>query len=50
MMWPGLMLQNLTTHEPDEDQLEVAIRPLEGVLAIEDPREANRDQAIEIVA
>ena len=26
LMWPGLMLQNLTTREPDDDQLEVAIR------------------------
>ena len=50
LMWPGLMLQNLTTREPDEDQLEVAIRALETVLAVEDPYEAKRDQAIEIVA
>ena len=50
VMWPGLMLQNLTTREPDEDQLEVAIRALQGVLAVEDPYEAKRDQAIEIVA
>src|SRR6266545_3687790 len=50
VMWPGLMLQNLTTREPDEDQLEVAIRALQAVLAVEDPYEAKRDQAIEIVA
>ena len=25
VMWPGLMLQNLTTREPDEEQLAVAI-------------------------
>jgi uncharacterized protein YqhQ len=50
VMWPGLMLQNLTTREPDADQLEVAIRALQGVLAVEDPYEAKRDQAIEIVA
>ncbi|HEY3192769.1 MAG TPA: DUF1385 domain-containing protein, partial [Solirubrobacterales bacterium] len=50
VMWPGLMLQNLTTREPDEDQLEVAIRALEAVLAVEDPYEAKRDQPIEIVA
>ena len=37
MMWPGLMLQNLTTREPDLDQLEVAIAALEAVLAVEDP-------------
>src|SRR4051812_32237835 len=50
VMWPGLMLQNLTTREPDEDELEVAIRALQAVLAVEDPYEAKRDQAIEIVA
>jgi uncharacterized protein YqhQ len=50
VMWPGLMLQNLTTREPDEEQLEVAIRSLEAVLAVEDPYEAKKDQQIEIVA
>ncbi len=50
IMWPGLMLQNLTTREPDLDQLEVAIRALQAVLAVEDPYEAKRGQAIEIVA
>ena len=50
LMWPGLMLQNLTTREPDEEQLEVAIRSLEAVLAVEDPYEAKKDQEIEIVA
>ena len=28
VMWPGLMLQNLTTREPDRSQLEVAIAAL----------------------
>jgi len=50
LMWPGLMLQNLTTREPDEDQLEVAILALESVLAVEDPEQAKREQEIEIVA
>jgi len=50
VMWPGLMLQNLTTREPDGKQLEVAIRALKEVLAVEDPYEAKREQAIEIVA
>ena len=40
VMWPGLMLQNLTTREPDEEQLAVAIAALEKVLAEEDPSEA----------
>jgi uncharacterized protein YqhQ len=50
VMWPGLMLQNLTTREPDHDQLEVAIRALEAVLAVEKPGEAPREAEIEIVA
>jgi uncharacterized protein YqhQ len=49
VMWPGLMLQNLTTREPDEEQLAVAIAALEKVLAEETPGEAS-DAAIEIVA
>jgi uncharacterized protein YqhQ len=50
LMWPGLMLQNLTTREPDLDQLAVAIRSLEEVLANEDIRESRKEQPIEIVA
>ncbi len=30
--WPGLLLQALTTREPDGDQIDVAIKALEGVL------------------
>ena len=37
LMWPGLMLQNLTTREPDEEQLAVAIAALEKVLEQETP-------------
>jgi uncharacterized protein YqhQ len=50
LMWPGLMLQNLTTREPDLDQLAVAIRSLEEVLANEDIDAARKEPAIEIVA
>jgi uncharacterized protein YqhQ len=50
VMWPGLMLQNLTTREPDEEQLAVAIASLNTVLAREDPAEAAKQQQIEIVA
>jgi uncharacterized protein YqhQ len=51
LMWPGLMLQNLTTREPDREQLAVAIAALEAVLAVESPEEAARDgEEIEIVA
>jgi uncharacterized protein YqhQ len=49
LMWPGLMLQNLTTREPDESQLEVAIAALDAVLAVETPGKAA-ESPIEIVA
>jgi uncharacterized protein YqhQ len=49
VMWPGLMLQNLTTREPDEEQLAVAIAALEKVLDEEQPGEAA-ESPIEIVA
>jgi uncharacterized protein YqhQ len=49
LMWPGLMLQNLTTREPDEGQLAVAIAALERVLANETPGEPG-EAPIEIVA
>jgi uncharacterized protein YqhQ len=50
LMWPGLMLQNLTTREPDREQLAVAIAALESVLAVESPEEAAKEEQIEIVA
>jgi len=49
VMWPGLMLQNLTTREPDRSQLAVAIAALEAVLAVETPG-SGADEEIEIVA
>jgi len=49
VMWPGLMLQNLTTREPDEEQLAVSIAALEKVLAEEKPAEGD-ESPIEIVA
>jgi uncharacterized protein YqhQ len=50
LMWPGLMLQNLTTREPDHDQLAVAIAALDAVLAVESPDEEAEEAPIEIVA
>jgi len=49
LMWPGLMLQNLTTREPDHEQLAVAIASLEEVLAVEGTS-AEDEAPIEIVA
>ena len=41
IIWPGMQLQKLTTREPDDEQVEVAIAALEAVLAVEDPRAAS---------
>jgi uncharacterized protein YqhQ len=52
LMWPGLKLQLLTTREPDESQLEVAIASLEAVLALETPGELTAEDlvGVEVVA
>ena len=50
LMWPGLMLQNLTTREPDHEQLAVAIAALEEVLAVEGSDLDRRESPVEIVA
>lgn len=49
LSWPGLMLQGLTTREPDHEHLEVAIAALEEVLSVEGA-ELERETPIEIVA
>jgi uncharacterized protein YqhQ len=52
VMWPGLKLQLLTTREPDESQLAVAIAALEAVLERESPGELSADDlvGVEVVA
>jgi uncharacterized protein YqhQ len=52
LMWPGMHLQKLTTREPDDEQLAVAIAALEAVLAVEDPRAASDHDKVgmEVVA
>jgi len=32
LSWPGLMLQKITTHEPSDDQIEVAIAAMKKVV------------------
>ena len=44
------MLQNLTTREPDERQMEVAIAALESVLELETPEDNSYLEPVEIVA
>jgi uncharacterized protein YqhQ len=52
LMWPGLMLQKLTTREPDLDQLAVAIAAMGAVLAVEEPGSRSADDmvGVEVVA
>ena len=52
IMYPGLQLQQLTTREPDLDQLAVSIAALEAVLARRDPGEATAADlvGVEVVA
>ena len=52
VMWPGLMLQKLTTREPDLDELAVAIAAMEAVLAVETPGEHSSEEllGVEVVA
>jgi uncharacterized protein YqhQ len=49
LLAPGLWLQRLTTREPTLDQLEVSIRALREVLALEG-REEPEAQRVEIMA
>jgi uncharacterized protein YqhQ len=48
IIWPGMQLQKLTTREPDEEHLEVAIVALEAVLEVEDPRAASDSDRVGI--
>ena len=49
LLAPGLWLQRLTTREPTLDQLEVSIRALREVLALEG-RTRPRGQRVEVMA
>lgn len=46
---PGLWLQNMTTKEPDDKQLEVAIAALKEVLRLESARAGGTDNSLEVV-
>ncbi|MCL2810523.1 MAG: DUF1385 domain-containing protein [Clostridia bacterium] len=41
LRWPGLMMQKLTTREPDDAQIEVAIAAMEAALALSAREEAR---------
>jgi len=49
IMAPGLALQRMTTRQPDDSQIEVAIAALEKVLELEPP-DAARGEGIEVMA
>jgi uncharacterized protein YqhQ len=50
LMWPGMSLQQLTTREPDDAQIEVALRALKEVLAMEGSAEGSGEREAEAVA
>ena len=45
MMWPGLKLQKLTTHQPDESQIEVALKALNVCLSMENEADKVAEEA-----
>lgn len=46
IIWPGMQLQKLTTREPEDEHVVVAIAALEAVLAVEDPRAASDEARV----
>jgi uncharacterized protein YqhQ len=50
LLAPGLWLQRLTTREPTLDQLEVSIRALREVLALEGREDRREAERVEIMA
>lgn len=46
LIWPGMVLQNLTTREPTDDQLEVALASLRQVLKLEKIQNKNSDSTL----
>ncbi len=45
LLWPGFLVQKITTIEPDDDQLEVALASLRATLFREEGREADVEPA-----
>ena len=45
LVWPGLQLQKLTTREPTDDQVEVAMASLKKVLSMEEEARIEKDEA-----
>lgn len=49
LVWPGLQLQKLTTREPDDEMVEVAMTSLRKVLALEDEERTSPDGSEKLV-
>lgn len=45
LTWPGLMMQRLTTREPSDDMVEVAMASLKKVLSLEEESRLKADEA-----
>jgi uncharacterized protein YqhQ len=45
LVWPGLQLQKLTTREPTDDMVEVAMASLKKVLTMEEDAKLEKDEA-----
>ncbi len=45
LVWPGLQLQKLTTREPTDDMVEVAMASLKKVLSMEEEAKIEKDEA-----
>ena len=49
LVWPGLQLQKLTTREPTDDQVEVAMASLQKVLSLEEEARIKPDATNQLV-
>ena len=49
LVWPGLQLQKLTTREPSDDQVEVAMASLQKVLSLEEEARIKPDATNQLV-
>lgn len=49
MTWPGLQLQRLTTREPDDEMVEVAMASLKKVLSLEESARIREDASAKLV-
>lgn len=49
LVWPGLQLQKLTTREPSDDQVEVAMASLKKVLSMEEEASIKPDATSKLV-